>query len=80
MPPSLADINSAKLHGYEMGLIACHNGRIYMYQYKRDISYYFYKAMVEKYIKLGYDEFNYRWYALKECEKQGTIILREVVG
>ena len=78
MPPSLADLNSVKNHGYEMGLVCCHNGKMYVYYAKQNISYHFYWRMVEKYIKLGYDEFSFRWETLKECERQGTIFVKEV--
>ena len=39
MPPSLADLNSVKNHGYEMGLVCCHNGKMYVYYAKQNISY-----------------------------------------
>lgn len=78
MPPSLADINSAVEHKYEKGLVICHNGKIFLYSTNINISYYFYKTRVEKYKRLGYDEFNYRWHTLKEYEKQGNIMIKEV--
>ena len=79
MPPSLADIISAKIHRYALGLVLCHNGKIFMYKAITNISYYFYKSKIAKYEQLGYDEFNYRLQALKECEKQGVIMIKEVL-
>lgn len=79
MPPSLADIISAKIHRYVMGLVLCHNGKIFMYKTNWNISYYFYESKIAKYKQLGYDEFNYRLQALKECEKQGNIMIKEVL-
>lgn len=47
-----------------------------MYKSNLNISYCFYKSKIAKYEQLGYDEFNYRLQALKECEKQGSLFNR----
>ena len=79
MPPSLADINSAQKHKYEMGLVCCHNGKIYLYRPKEYIFENIHKRGIAKYKRLGYDEFISRLLVLEGYEKQGKIVFKEVV-
>ena len=78
-PPSVDDFNSNYKNNYSLGVVCGHNGKIFMYKTNRNISYYFYESKIAKYKQLGYDEFNYRLQALKECEKQGNIMIKEVL-
>lgn len=41
-PPSLEDLNCNYRYGYKIGIVCCHNGRIFMYKSEQIISYTYY--------------------------------------
>ncbi|WP_419024091.1 hypothetical protein, partial [Holdemanella sp.] len=55
-PPSIDDINSNYDHNYEIGIVICHDGRVYMYSAEERINVNYYKLTVEDYLKNGYNE------------------------
>lgn len=78
MPPSIRDFNSNINNGYQISLVCCHNGRVFMYQSNRRVVELLYKGTVAKYKKMGYDDFEAQWYALMEYQQRGDIIFKEV--
>ena len=78
MPPSIRDFNSNLNNGYQIGLVCCHDGRVFMYQSVRYVVEFLYKGTVAKYKKMGYDDFEAQYNALLEYQQKGDIIFKEV--
>ena len=77
-PPSIDDINSNYDHNYEIGIVMCHDGRVYMYSAEERINVNYYKLTVEDYLKNGYNEDTAQIEALKEMQKKFSIYFKEV--
>ena len=77
-PPSIDDINSNYDHNYEIGIVICHDGRVYMYSAEERINVNYYKLTVEDYLKDGYNEDTAQIEALKELQKKFSIYFKEV--
>ena len=77
-PPSIDDINSNYDHNYEIGIVICHDGRVYMYSAEERINVNYYKLTVEDYLKNGYNEDTAQIEALKEMQKKFFIYFKEV--
>lgn len=77
-PPSIDDINSNYDHNYEIGIVICHDGRVYMYSAEERINVNYYKLTVEDYLKNGYNEDTAQIEALKELQKKLSIYFKEV--
>lgn len=77
-PPSIDDINSKYDHNYEIGIVICHDGRVYMYSAEERINVNYYKLTVEDYLKNGYNEDTAQIEALKEMQKKFSIYFKEV--
>lgn len=77
-PPSIDDINSYYDHNYEIGIVICHDGRVYMYSAEERINVNYYKLTVEDYLKNGYNEDTAQIEALKEMQKKFSIYFKEV--
>ena len=77
-PPSIDDINSNYDHNYEIGIVICHDGRVYMYSAEERIHVNYYKLTVEDYLKNGYNEDTAQIEALKELQKKFSIYFKEV--
>lgn len=78
MPPSIRDFNSNINNGYQISLVCCHDGRVFIYQSKRRVVEFLYKGTVAKYKKMGYDDFEAQIRALMEYQQKGDIIFKEV--
>ena len=72
------DINSNYDHNYEIGIVICHDGRVYMYSAEERINVNYYKLTVEDYLKNGYNEDTAQIEALKEMQKKFSIYFKEV--
>lgn len=77
-PPSIDDINSNYDHNYEIGIVICHDGRVYMCSAEERINVNYYKLTVEDYLKNGYNEDTAQIEALKELQKKFSIYFKEV--
>lgn len=77
-PPSIDDINSNYDHNYEIGVVVCHDGRVYMYSAEERINANYYKLTVEGYLKNGYNEDTAQIKALEELQKKFLIHFKEV--
>ena len=75
-PPSIDDINSNYDHNYEIGIVICHDGRVYMYSAEERINVNYYKLTVEDYLKNGYNEDTAQIEALKELQKKFSIYFK----
>ena len=77
-PPSISDINSNFINKYSMGIIICHDRRIYMYSAEEEISSDYYVLTVEEYLKQGYNEDEAQILTWKELETKFNIKVKEV--
>lgn len=66
MPPSIADFNSAKEHNYLLGIVLCHDGKIFCYKSDEIISKMMYNLYVADYYLQCHDEYFAQLGALKE--------------
>lgn len=78
MPPSIRDFNSILNNGYQISLVCCHDGRVFIYQSNCYVVELLYKGTVAKYKKMGYDDFEAQVRALDEYQQKGDIIFKEV--
>lgn len=78
MPPSIADFNSVNIHNYSLGIILCHNGKIFCYKSAENVSMILYNLYVTDFIKLGNDEYHSQLLALNELQKIYDISYWEV--
>ncbi len=79
-PPSINDLNSNFDHGYVIGLVICHDGKVYMYSANERINENYYKLVVEGYLKRGYNENEAQISALNEIQKNFDINFKEVTA
>lgn len=77
-PPSISDINSNFTNGYLIGIVVCHDGRIYMYKAMENISVDYYNLTVVEYLKQGYNEGEAQVLALQEIKDKFSIQFKEV--
>lgn len=77
-PPSINDLNSNFQNNYDIGIIVCHDGKIFVYSSKQEIDEDYYKLKVEKYLKTGYNEYEAQINTLKELQSKFEIQVKEV--
>ena len=77
-PPSDADFNSACTHDYYKSLIICHDGKVFVYSSNDTIDNGLYFAYVEKFKKLGYNEYEAQVITLKSLAENHDIWFEEV--
>lgn len=78
MPPSIGDFNSALKNKYQISLVCCHDGKLYIYNSKKYIIEMFYKHTVAKYKKKSLSDIDAQLCALNEFQKNGDISFKEV--
>lgn len=78
MPPSIDDFNSCYIHGYSLGIIACHNGRVFAYTSRGTVSSKLYELYIYDYKGQGLNEFDAQINALNEIKSDFKIDFREV--
>lgn len=79
-PPSIADIKSNYFNNYAVGIVICHDGRIYMYKAAEDISEAYYSMTLAEYQNQGYADFAAQECTLKELADKFQIQVKEVTG
>jgi hypothetical protein len=79
-PPSIDDLNSNYDHSYVVGIVICHDGRIYMYSANERIHEDYYKLVVERFIKSGYNEDEAQVAALLKIQQNFDINFKEVTA
>lgn len=76
--PSAVDFNSNYSHDYVLGIICCHDGRIFIYSANEKIDEDLYTAYVKKYKLEGQTEFDAQWSALESIQENVDISFKEV--
>lgn len=79
MPPSAEDFNSMLAHGYETAFIVCHDGTIYQYVSKEEISPTLHRLYIGEYISQGYSERESQLKALEQLKRNYDIDFWEVL-
>lgn len=79
-PPSIQDFNSNLDNGYNIGIVLCHDGKIYAYRSEEAVEENYYSAVVAKYIKAGYNECEAQLNALTEVSGHFKIFFKEVTA
>lgn len=79
-PPSISDFNSNFLHGYQLGIVACHDGTVYVYSSEQHIREDYYNQVVADYLKMGYTETEGQKAALHELQRHFEIHFMEVTN
>lgn len=77
-PPSIEDLNSNNLNKYSLGIVCCHDGKVFVYKSASYISPNYYKKEVEEFLKAGYNNFEAQINALKKMRKYFKIEVSEV--
>lgn len=79
-PPSIMDLNCNYQYEYSVGIIICHDGKIYMYDADEYISVDYYNLTVAEYFKQRYNEVDAQVYALNELQEKFAVKIKEVTG
>lgn len=77
-PPSIADFNSAKDHNYMLGIVLCHDGKIFCYKSDETVTKMMYNLYVADYYLQLHDEYLAQLEALKELSETYDIEFWEV--
>lgn len=78
LPPSISDFNSNFEHGYSLGVVIGHNGKVFVYRSNEAISETYFELKVALYTKKGYNEFESRVLAINNCMEHFDIEYKEV--
>lgn len=66
MPPSIADFNSVYEHNYLLGIVLCHDGKIFCYKSSEPLTQTIYNLYVADHYKITHDEYDAQILALNE--------------
>lgn len=78
LPPSVADFNSNYEHDYSLGVIAGHNGKVFVYWSNELITENYFEQKVAQYRLSGYNEDESRKMTLDYCVQHFDIYYKEV--
>lgn len=78
-PPSIPDFNSNFENEYNMGIVICHDGKIFLYAANEKISETYYNLLVAKKLNQGYNEYEARLIVLQEMQNDFKIVIKEVM-
>ncbi|MDR0986465.1 MAG: hypothetical protein LBL98_02055 [Ruminococcus sp.] len=76
--PSAGDFNSAYLHGYSLGFVVTHDGRVFKYKSFNRIENSTYQAYWEEFIGSGLEEVDAQLSTIEKFESNLDIICKEV--
>ena len=80
MPPSVDDFNSCFKNGYDIGFIACHNGKVFKYSSQQEISKMLYNMYIKDFLSDGYEEFEAQIKSIEKLKESHAIEFEEVVS
>ncbi len=78
-PPSINDFNSNYSNNYDVGIVICHDGTIFMYQSNEIVNENYFSVVEIEYRNNGYSAEKAQIMALSELEKNFDISYREVL-
>ncbi|MBQ5334042.1 MAG: hypothetical protein J6K92_12420 [Oscillospiraceae bacterium] len=79
MPPSVADFNSCYKNKYSIGLIACHNGKIFRYISYEEINEKLYDMYIGANMNKGLSEYDAQEKAIADLKRNYNIDFWEVL-
>lgn len=84
-PPSIEDLNCNLKYGYDVGIVCCHNGKIYKYTSNQHINKVYYDLKINACFKKAEEERHYisnveaQWIVLNELVERFDISVKEVL-
>ena len=80
LPPSGSDLTSAGYRKYNFGVVACHNGKLFVYSVKkaRPFTLSYIEKLVAKYVASKYNRYEAMVKALEQAEKDFGVEWREI--
>ncbi len=78
-PPSIEDLNSNHKNNYTLGIICCHDGKLFTYSSFQHINKIYYQISMENFLKKGYNEFESQIMTLEKLQNKFQIFVKEVV-
>lgn len=79
MPPSINDFNSFVENRYTIGVVCCHDGKVFMYGARKYINEIQYKFRIAKYLNIGYNIYEAQMKVIEFYILQGDIFCKEVL-
>lgn len=77
-PPSVEDLISNHRHGYVHGIVACHDGSVYIYSAEHGIRAHYFNLKVADFRDMGYNEREAQVQTLIYLRNEGKIFFKEV--
>lgn len=77
-PPSVEDFNSNCKNDYTLGIIICHNGKIFLYTSSEIIDKEYFQLTVNEFMKNHYNEFDAQHHTIEKIKKNKKITYWEV--
>jgi hypothetical protein len=78
MPPSIGDFESSYRNGYSLGVIATHDGTVYIYRNVTEPQPELYESISSIFRAMGYSEFSTEIMTLDEMMSRGVLEYRKV--
>jgi hypothetical protein len=78
--PSVGDFNSAYKHGYSLGFVTAHNGDLYKYSAKTDITDLIYDQYWKSFLNDHFDFLTAQKKAIEKIAQNGLITFEEVMN
>lgn len=78
-PPSIPDFNANYENEYNIGIVICHDGKIFLYSANEKLNENYYNLLVAKKLGQGYNDYEARINALQEMQKAFAIMVKEVM-
>ncbi len=79
MPPSIDDFNSSCVHNYVKSVIACHNGKIFVYNSTKIIEQKLYDLYIAQFISDRYPEYDAQILTLEKLKRSYNVEFWEVL-
>ena len=78
MPPSVADLNSCFDNQYQIGFVACHDGKVFGYTANERINERLYNMYIQQFVTDGHDEYHAQLLALDKLKQADDFQVWEV--
>lgn len=78
-PPSVADLNANYRNQYLLGIVICHDGKIFTYKANEELSESYFNLRVADHLRRGYNEFEAQKRTLEEICTKFDVEFQEVV-
>ena len=78
MPPSIDDLNSSCKRDYRYGVVACHDGKVFVYSSRQIVNPALYSLYISEYLSDGMSEYDAQLNTLYKLKENHDIDIREV--